>query len=75
MLFRIKHVTRYAHEPLHRVRKRRAVVQSDNASKRCAIYTRKSSEERLEQNFNSLQAQRQACEAFVKESGRRGLVP
>ena len=30
---------------------------------RCAIYTRKSSEEGLEQEFNSLQAQREACEA------------
>ena len=33
-------------------------------SVRCAIYTRKSSEEGLEQEFNSLQAQREACEAF-----------
>jgi site-specific DNA recombinase len=33
---------------------------------RCAIYTRKSSEEGLEQEFNSLQAQREACEAFIK---------
>ena len=31
----------------------------------CAIYTRKSSEEGLEQGFNSLAAQREACEAFV----------
>ncbi len=30
---------------------------------RCAIYTRKSSEEGLEQDFNSLHAQREACEA------------
>ena len=30
---------------------------------RCAIYTRKSSEDGLEQNFNSLDAQREACEA------------
>lgn len=32
---------------------------------RCAIYTRKSSEEGLEQSFNSLHAQREACEAFI----------
>jgi site-specific DNA recombinase len=32
---------------------------------RCAIYTRKSSEEGLEQSFNSLDAQREACEAYV----------
>jgi DNA invertase Pin-like site-specific DNA recombinase len=31
----------------------------------CAIYTRKSSEEGLDQEFNSLQAQREACEAFI----------
>jgi site-specific DNA recombinase len=33
---------------------------------RCAIYTRKSSEEGLEQEFNSLHAQREACEAFIR---------
>ncbi len=33
---------------------------------RCAIYTRKSSEEGLDQAFNSLHAQREACEAYVK---------
>lgn len=32
---------------------------------RCAIYTRKSSEEGLELDFNSLQAQREACEAYI----------
>ena len=32
---------------------------------RCAIYTRKSSEEGLDQSFNSLDAQREACEAYV----------
>ena len=32
---------------------------------RCAIYTRKSSEEGLEQSFNSLRAQREACEAYI----------
>jgi hypothetical protein len=33
--------------------------------RRCAIYTRKSSEEGLEQSFNSLDAQREAGEAFI----------
>ena len=33
--------------------------------KRCAIYTRKSSEEGLEQEFYSLAAQREACEAYI----------
>src|SRR5258708_22831697 len=36
------------------------------AVRRCAVYTRKSSEEGLEQAFNSLHAQREACEAYVK---------
>jgi hypothetical protein len=35
---------------------------------RCAIYTRKSSEEGLEQSFNSLDAQREACEAYSSET-------
>ena len=48
------------------------MARSDNAPKRCAIYTRKSSEEGLEQNFNSLHAQRQACEAFVKSQAGEG---
>ena len=40
---------------------------------RCAIYTRKSSEEGLEQDFNSLHAQREACEAFIKsQTGKAG---
>ena len=39
---------------------------------RCAIYTRKSSEEGLEQSFNSLHAQREACEAYVKSQAHEG---
>ena len=39
---------------------------------RCAIYTRKSSEEGLEQDFNSLHAQREACEAFVRSQHGEG---
>ena len=41
---------------------------------RCAIYTRKSSEEGLEQEFNSLQAQREACEAFITSQRHEGWV-
>src|SRR3954470_15459477 len=41
---------------------------------RCALYTRKSSEEGLEQDFNSLDAQREACEAFVASQKREGWV-
>jgi DNA invertase Pin-like site-specific DNA recombinase len=48
------------------------MAQSDGTPKRCAIYTRKSSEEGLEQNFNSLHAQRQACEAYVKSQAGEG---
>jgi DNA invertase Pin-like site-specific DNA recombinase len=43
-----------------------------NAFKRCAIYTRKSSEEGLEQDYNSLHAQREACEAFIRSQGGEG---
>jgi site-specific DNA recombinase len=39
---------------------------------RCAIYTRKSSEEGLEQSFNSLDAQREACAAFVASQRHEG---
>lgn len=44
---------------------------------RCAIYTRKSSEEGLEQAFNSLDAQREACAAFVLSQKHEGwtVVP
>jgi site-specific DNA recombinase len=41
---------------------------------RCAIYTRKSSEEGLEQEFNSLQAQREAREAFINSQRHEGWV-
>lgn len=46
-------------------------------SKRCAIYTRKSTEEGLEQEFNSLDAQREACEAYITSQRHEGwkLVP
>jgi len=41
---------------------------------RCAIYTRKSSEEGLEQEFNSLDAQREACEAYIASQKHEGWV-
>ncbi len=40
----------------------------------CAIYTRKSSDEGLEKEFNSLDAQREACEAFVTSQKHAGWV-
>ena len=48
--------------------------RSEPSRKRCAIYTRKSSEEGLEQEFNSLQAQREACEAFIRSQRHEGWV-
>ena len=45
-----------------------------NARVRCAIYTRKSSEEGLDQEFNSLRAQREACEAFINSQVHEGWV-
>jgi len=41
---------------------------------RCAVYTRKSTEEGLDQDFNSLQAQREACEAFIRSQRSEGWV-
>ena len=41
---------------------------------RCAIYTRKSSEEGLEQDFNSLHAQREACEAYIASQKHEGWI-
>ncbi len=48
-----------------------------NKKIRCAIYTRKSCEEGLEQDFNSLDAQREACEAYIKSQMHEGwaLIP
>ena len=39
---------------------------------RCAIYTRKSTEHGLEQEFNSLDAQREACEAYITSQASLG---
>nr|WP_259650637.1 recombinase family protein [Roseobacter sp. OBYS 0001] len=41
---------------------------------RCAVYTRKSSEEGLEQEFNSLDAQREACAAYITSQKHEGWV-
>jgi hypothetical protein len=61
-----------------------ALIQEDGRSRgrpghpaarvgpRCAIYTRKSSEEGLEQEFNSLDAQREACEAYIRSQRHEG---
>src|SRR4029077_13629366 len=53
---------------------RAAMPPADPSRKRCAIYTRKSSEEGLEQEFNSLQAQSEACEAYIRSQRHEGWV-
>jgi site-specific DNA recombinase len=53
------------------------VSAPESKRRRCAIYTRKSSEEGLEQDFNSLDAQREASEAYIRSQKSEGwiLVP
>jgi len=48
------------------------MIPKPTPASRCAIYTRKSSEEGLEQSFNSLDAQREACEAFISSQRHEG---
>ena len=43
--------------------------------KRCAIYTRKSTDENLQDSFNSLDAQREAAEAYIPSQKMNGLRP
>jgi site-specific DNA recombinase len=50
------------------------MARADIRRKRCAVYTRKSSEEGLEQEFNSLHAQREACEAYIRSQRHEGWV-
>jgi DNA invertase Pin-like site-specific DNA recombinase len=47
-------------------------MANDTRTLRCAIYTRKSTEHGLEQEFNSLDAQREACEAYIKSQAFQG---
>ena len=54
---------------------RTAVAASERRTFRCAIYTRKSSEHGLEQDFNSLDAQREAAEAYIKSQAHEGWKP
>ena len=65
-------------ETTHATRPRTSVASSGKAKttpvRRCAIYPRKSSEEGLDQDFNSLQAQREACEAYVASQRHEGWV-
>ena len=50
------------------------MTRAEASRKRCAIYTRKSSEEGLEQEFNSLAAQCEACEAYIRSQRDEGWV-
>src|SRR3974390_3549321 len=52
--------------------RRLAVTANGRKILRCAIYTRKSSEHGLEQDFNSLDAQREAAEAYIKSQAHEG---
>src|ERR1700736_3999369 len=54
----------------HRIR--RAPMAGEPKVLRCAIYTRKSTEHGLELEFNSLDAQRDACEAYIKSQASQG---
>ena len=49
-------------------------MKQNNPPIRCAIYTRKSHEEGLDQEFNSLDAQRQSAEAYIESAAARGLA-
>src|ERR1700761_4443904 len=55
-----------------RQRHQQALAPVHAPMRRCAIYTRKSSEEGLEQAFNSLDAQRDACEAYARSQRHEG---
>src|SRR3954466_9763858 len=48
--------------------------QRTPATRRCAVYTRKSSEDGLEQGFNSLDAQREACAAYILSQASEGWL-
>jgi site-specific DNA recombinase len=49
-------------------------MRDDKRTIRCAVYTRKSTEEGLEQEFNSLDAQREACVAYIASQRHEGWV-
>ena len=47
--------------------------EMNRRSFRCAIYTRVSTDQKLEQDFNSLDAQREASEAYIKSQAHEGV--
>src|SRR5215213_8166976 len=58
-----------------RMSKRGTQIPSGVRKIKCAVYTRKSSEEGLDMDFNSLDAQREACEAYITSQKAEGWVP
>ena len=54
--------------------KTKADLARTGSTIRCAIYTRKSSDEGLAQEFNSLDAQREACEAYIVSQRHAGWI-
>src|SRR5262249_14852815 len=60
--------------PCPRGERRQLMIRNNYppATVRCAIYTRKSTEVGLEQNFNSLDAQREACLAYIQSQRHEG---
>ncbi len=69
------HRARHHRDPMVRaaVLRHRSGCRTMNARRlRCAIYTRKSTEEGLEQEYNSLEAQRDACTAYIKSQAGEG---
>ena len=50
------------------------MIETKPKKVRCAIYTRKSSDEGLEQEFNSLDSQRESCEAYIKSQQHEGWM-
>jgi site-specific DNA recombinase len=59
---------------VHKTSREGKSPESSPARLRCAIYTRKSTEEGLDQEFNSLEAQREAAEAFIRSQRREGWI-
>ena len=57
-----------------RRKKSTAAIADSNESVRCAIYTRKSTSEGLDNDFNTLDAQREACEAYIASQKHSGWV-
>lgn len=52
----------------------RSPETSGDKPKRCAIYTRKSTEDRLERDYNSLESQREVCQAYIRSQRHKGWV-